>query len=255
MQTFYEPKGAAREYAPLALNIYNGCTHGCTYCYAPGICRRSREDFRTNVKPRAGLVEAIRKYLAKSVPTQTVLLSFLSDPYQPLERECRLTRAALQEMDGKGMDVAILTKSIFVEDDFELIAKNGWHVGTTFTYRPILCNPMKATWEPYASESYSRLVMLRYADGQGIKTFVSCEPVISESELEIIFEQIAPLKLASGVRIGKWNHDKEAERIDWKAVLQMSLDFAKATGHRVYIKDSLAQYGDVPPEYRIRPFG
>jgi DNA repair photolyase len=31
----YEPKGKAGEYAPLALNLYAGCSHGCTYCFAP----------------------------------------------------------------------------------------------------------------------------------------------------------------------------------------------------------------------------
>ena len=60
MHPFYEPKGAAREYAPLALNLYNGCSHGCTYCYAPACVHRSREDFRTNVTPRKGIIEALK---------------------------------------------------------------------------------------------------------------------------------------------------------------------------------------------------
>ena len=41
----YEPSGRAREYAPLALNLYNGCPHGCTYCYAPAA---THKDAATN---------------------------------------------------------------------------------------------------------------------------------------------------------------------------------------------------------------
>jgi DNA repair photolyase len=37
MQTIYEPKGKAREYAPLALNLYESCPHGCKYCYKEGM--------------------------------------------------------------------------------------------------------------------------------------------------------------------------------------------------------------------------
>lgn len=35
IQTIYEPSGKAREYSPLALNLYKGCDHGCNYCYVP----------------------------------------------------------------------------------------------------------------------------------------------------------------------------------------------------------------------------
>lgn len=45
----YRPKGRAGEYAKLALNVYRGCDHGCTYCYSPRILRRKREDFHFKV--------------------------------------------------------------------------------------------------------------------------------------------------------------------------------------------------------------
>ena len=252
MHPFYEPKGAAREYAPLALNLYNGCSHGCTYCYAPACVHRSRDDFRTNVTPRKGIIEALQKSLKREVPKQTVLLSFTSDPYQRLEAEAKITRAALETMDGLGMDVAILTKSTRVERDFNLIAKNGWHLGMTLS-----------CWEPEFAEEYEffvslphyRYETLRDSEEIGIKTFVSIEPVLNEKELALIFDAITPLRLESGVRIGKWNHSPEADKIDWKRVLDMSLDFAVRTGHKVYIKDALTEYGDVPQHLRVRPFG
>lgn len=45
MNVIYEPKGKAGEYSPLAVNLYRGCDHGCTYCYAPAATRTARETF------------------------------------------------------------------------------------------------------------------------------------------------------------------------------------------------------------------
>ena len=47
MNAIYEPKGAAREYAELACNLYTGCNHGCLYCYAPG----RRFMFKDSLRP------------------------------------------------------------------------------------------------------------------------------------------------------------------------------------------------------------
>ena len=48
----YEPKGRAREYSPLAANLYRGCGHGCIYCYAPAVTFTAREVFRSHPCPR-----------------------------------------------------------------------------------------------------------------------------------------------------------------------------------------------------------
>ena len=53
MKPIYEPRGAAREYGELALNIYTGCPHRCFYCFAPSVLHREREAFHTNVQPRS----------------------------------------------------------------------------------------------------------------------------------------------------------------------------------------------------------
>lgn len=60
----YEPRGAAREYAELALNVYEGCTHGCAYCYAPAVMRKTRDDF-AKCRYRSGLVKALDRQLSR----------------------------------------------------------------------------------------------------------------------------------------------------------------------------------------------
>ena len=65
VQTIYEPKGKAKEYADLALNIYEGCSHGCKYCSVPLILKKNRVDFHACVKPRANILEETR---ARCIP-------------------------------------------------------------------------------------------------------------------------------------------------------------------------------------------
>lgn len=60
----YEPRGRAREYGELAVNIYTGCNHGCSYCYAPAVLHRGREEF-AEVRPRPGIVEEVRRQLER----------------------------------------------------------------------------------------------------------------------------------------------------------------------------------------------
>lgn len=63
MTAIYEPRGKAREYAALALNLYRGCAHNCAYCYAPSATYATREAF-AQAQPRPGIIPALQKQLA-----------------------------------------------------------------------------------------------------------------------------------------------------------------------------------------------
>jgi len=62
MKPIYKPKGAAAEYGDYAINIYTGCPHRCFYCFAPTVLRKDRETFHTDVRPREGIVEAVKTF-------------------------------------------------------------------------------------------------------------------------------------------------------------------------------------------------
>ena len=101
MKAIYEPKGAAREYAPLACNLYRGCVHGCKYCYVPGVLRMSKAEFHAESRTRPGILEALERD-AKQLEgdPRPVFLCFTCAPWQhnaasPIEQELLLASAYL----------------------------------------------------------------------------------------------------------------------------------------------------------------
>ena len=95
MKPIYKPKGRAGEYGDYAINIYTGCTHGCTYCYARDMAKRfGTVDGWKNVKPREGIVEAVKEQLAGMKGAGKLIhLCFTCDPY-PADVDTTPTRQA-----------------------------------------------------------------------------------------------------------------------------------------------------------------
>ncbi len=86
MRVIYEPKGKAREYSPLALNLYNGCSNGCKYCYVPAYCRRDRKEFKNNTVVRKDVLKKLERDCQElKGGSQQILMCFTSDPYQIAE--------------------------------------------------------------------------------------------------------------------------------------------------------------------------
>ncbi len=83
LSVVYEPRGRAREYSPLALNLYRGCSHGCQYCYASDVLHMQVEEFHKPV-PRAGIIAKLvqdAKALQAAGNQKPILLCFTCDPY------------------------------------------------------------------------------------------------------------------------------------------------------------------------------
>ena len=67
MPVIYQPRGKAREYNPLACNLYIGCSHRCNYCYAPHALQKRAEDYFGTPAPH-------RVILAKIEPEEPLAL-------------------------------------------------------------------------------------------------------------------------------------------------------------------------------------
>ena len=188
MNIIYEPKGRAREYSPLACNLYLGCTHGCKYCYAPACMRKKPQEWHEAARARAAdvlrLFDRDCEKLARERAddgNRRVLFSFLSDPYQPLENELHLTRQGIGIAARHGIKIDILTKGdgALIEQDLPLMLQSQTHLGVTLSF---INDASRREWEPMASSINSRLRILRKAHDMGIYTWVSMEPVIIPNE-------------------------------------------------------------------------
>lgn len=231
MKVIYEPNGRAREYSPLALNVYNSCDFGCTYCYA-------KRFNRGVVEPRKDIIANLRKQLEEETITKQVLLSFLSDPYCLEEQEYKIMPQILEILLEFNIPIAILTKGVTVLRDFNLLKQfKRCQLGATLTYFEFYNK--KHDFEPYAPSTCYRIDMLHRTYNQGIKTFVSFEPVISPLETFRLME--VAKDYAHHYRIGKWNHDKRANEIDWLQFGTDAVEYCRSINKPVYIKNDLAE--------------
>ncbi len=229
MTIIYRPKGLAAEYTPWACNHYIGCSHKCTYCYAPAVLRMSRDDF---AKPyvRDDVLGKIRKELPAIPPQEEILLSFLSDPYQDLDAAMKLTRRILEEILTANRKATVLTKAGFLAArDFDLLREGKFRFGTSLsTFTPC---------EPNAAPSWERLRTIRQAWTTGIKTWVSGEPI---HKTPIWLPEVA--EIADEIWLGKMNHKKM--EVDWhRLYCELQDEVARLRiAHKVHFKSSWEAY-------------
>jgi len=168
----------------LSINPYRGCEHGCSYCYArpshsylglsPGL------DFETRLIAKRGLKDRLIHELASPRYRPGLLaLGTVTDAYQPLDRELRLTRDVLEVLSDCQHPVAIVTKGSGVERDIDLLAGMaqrrlaGVYVSVT-TLHAELARRM----EPRAAAPWRRLQTIRRLADAGIPVGVSVSPQI-----------------------------------------------------------------------------
>jgi DNA repair photolyase len=263
LSIIYTPKGKAREYSPLAANFYEGCDHGCKYCYAPGIRRATRETYRNNVRPRRDILHEIEKDCKQyAYSNQQVLFNFMGDPYCKANNENKITRGALALMLDSHIPVAILTKGgNRALQDLDIIKRFENHIklGATLTFYD---EKKSKEWEPGAAIPAERLDMLRQFHAAGIKTWASFEPVVEPNESLKLID--ASIKYVDEYKIGKLNNYGGIDKtIDWKDFLLKVVKKLRDAEKPFYIKYDLRQaapsvklYGNevCPDEFGVAPW-
>lgn len=234
----YQPKGKAREYSPLALNIFNGCDHGCSYCYIPDVSYRP--DANLVPHKRKNILHQLEKELKTNVPSSQVLLCFLCDPYPIHDIETAVTRSIIEIFLKYQIKTAILSKGgERCMRDIDLFLKFPFgklKFGTTLTF---FDDSLRKKYEPNASPTMERLFVLDKIKSAGIKTFVSIEPVIDPFEsLKIIS---ASIPFVDQYKIGKLNHIKTPKPIDWNHFLKSALSITRQYNKEIYIKNDLRE--------------
>lgn len=235
----YVPKGRAREYGDHTVNIYDGCSHGCAYCYAQAMAKRFGRHWSALPIARAGIVEAVKEQLqedatfVRAAPNQRkrIHLCFACDPY-PTGVDTTPTRSVIQAIKKSGHHVQILTKAgREVMRDFDLLDAQDW-VGVTISGAHHL--------EPNAAHPFERLDLLQEAKRRGFHTWVSFEPVLDPEPILLL---IRYHEYIDTFKIGKLNHLSMAalglRSIDWGAFGRMCEKECRLLGRDFYIKEDL----------------
>ena len=230
MKPIYKPSGKALEYGDYCINIYTGCNHGCTYCFAPSVLHKTREEFE-DVKHRKGLLEALKKQLESGVYAGALIhLCFTCDPYPAPPVDTSITRDVIKAIKAAGAHVQILTKGGYrATQDLDLLDKDDWF-GITLTADPDETQFI----EPNAAQWSERYHMLRLAHHARVKTWISFEPVYDPEMVIAILKKETCVDM---YRIGKLNYHPSS--IEWGGFGRLCEEICKLRGLNYMIKDGL----------------
>ena len=210
-----------------SINPYQGCEHGCVYCYArpthayldlsPGL------DFETKLFAKPNAAALLTAELAKpGYVCDAIAMGTNTDPYQPIEREWKITRQILEVLSACEHPVSIVTKSALVERDIDLLApmaaKNLARVYVSIT---TLDRELARTLEPRAASPHRRLAAVKALSEAGIPVGVMTAPIIpqlTDKDLEAILDAAS----ANGARYAGWTlvrlpHEVKDLFRDWLA--------------------------------------
>ncbi len=237
-QVIYETTGRPREFSELACNIFNGCEHGCLYCFSPLVLHKDRVEFqKPQIRVTAlDVLENAEKWKAKG-ETRSVLLSFTCDPYSPIEQESQLTRKCILALHEAELNVTILTKGgLRSTRDFDLLTPKDAYA-TTLT---CMNNDDSLYWEPNAALPAERVKALIEAHKRGIEAWVSLEPVIYPEQSQEFVRLLH--KVVGHWKIGTLNYHPHGKTINWLKFGWEIKELCNKLGAIYYIKTDLAKH-------------
>lgn len=240
MTKIYEPKGRAREYSPLAFNFFKGCTHGCLYCYVPRMKKFFDKEYKHENCESVLNEEELEKSAKKHEGCgKQILLSFVGDPYCGVSQND--TTRVLEILNKYEHKVAILTKGgKRCLNDIEIFRKFGERikVGSTLTFDN---DNDSFEWEKGAANPEERIETLRILSENGIKTWVSFEPVVYPEQTLRLLEKVS--KFVDHVKIGKINEYQGIDKkIDWNDFISKAVEICRRENLKFYIKKDLIKY-------------
>ena len=178
-----------------SINPYRGCEHGCIYCFArsthafhdlsPGL------DFETKLFAKPDAPDLLRAELSKrGYVCAPIAFGTNTDPYQPIERDWRITRTCLEVLAACNHPITITTKSDRVVRDLDLLAPMAAKGLAAVAMSVTSLDPRVAmTVEPRAPHPDKRLAAVKALSDAGVPTYVSIAPVIpaiTDHEIEHI---------------------------------------------------------------------
>jgi DNA repair photolyase len=183
-----------------SMNPYQGCEHGCVYCYA----RNSHEywgfsaglDFERKIIVKRNAAELLRKFLLRSAwECQPLSISGNTDCYQPAEQRFRITRRLIEVCQEFNQPIGIITKNSGVLRDADLLEKMAEKkLASVLVSINSLDESLRRKMEPRTTTGEQRLRVIRELSAKNVHTGVMIGPVIpglNDHELPVILERAA----------------------------------------------------------------
>ena len=183
-----------------SINPYQGCEHGCVYCYArpshsymdlsPGL------DFETRIFYKANAVERLLATWEKpGYRCEPITIGANTDPYQPAEKKLGITRKLLEAFLEHRHPVSIITKGTLIRRDLDLLARlAGQNLCSVSVSIPTMDNALKRLLEPRVPAAAGRFNVIRELSGAGIPVDLLAAPIIpavNDHEIEGIVRRAA----------------------------------------------------------------
>ncbi len=191
-----------------SVNPYRGCAHGCSYCYArPGheyLGMSAGIDFETKILVKHRAPELFREFLARPRWSgEVIVFSGVTDCYQPIERELRLTRGCLEVAVECRQPIGMITKNALVTRDIDLLSQLAAHRAVRASLSvTTLDQSLARVMEPRTSSPAARLRAIAELSAAGVEAHVMIGPVIpglNDSEIPAI---LAAAREAGAVKAG-----------------------------------------------------
>jgi len=178
------------------MNPYQGCEHGCIYCYA----RNTHEywgysaglDFERKILYKKNAPQLLEdKLKSKKWEAQNIMLSGNTDCYQPIEKKLEITRKMLQVLLKYKHPVSIITKNALIQRDLDILSEmaklNLIHVSISITS---LKEDTRLVLEPRTTSIKKRLETIKILSDNGIPVNVMMAPIIPAINNHEIFDLI-----------------------------------------------------------------
>lgn len=159
------------------INAYMGCGFGCKYCYAQLIIRRfhPNEEWGEYLDIKINAPELLEKEIAVAKPG-VVMLSSVTDPYQPMDKKYELTRKCLEILLKHQWPVTILTRSPLVTRDIDLLQQfKECTVGVSINTDN---DKIKNIFEPLTPPFRVRIETLQKLHEAGLRTYAFIGPIL-----------------------------------------------------------------------------
>lgn len=180
-----------------SINPYRGCEHGCVYCFArpthSHMGLSAGLDFETKLFAKPGAAKLLKRELSKpGYKPRTIAMGTNTDPYQPIEKEWRITREILEVLDACNHPVGIVTKSALITRDIDILSRMAERgLAKAAVSVTTLDRRLARAMEPRAATPGLRLKTISQLADAGIPVSVMVAPVIpalNDQEIERILD-------------------------------------------------------------------